>query len=66
IVDGKLVGVVGSAKDISDLVSKEIRDRCTKPGMIEIDLDLEYYMGVSSGKRENDLTMILEKYKEGC
>lgn len=66
IVDGELVGIVGSAKDISTLVSKEIKDRCAKPGLIEIDLNLEYYIGNPGGRRKNDLKEILEIYKEGC
>ncbi len=66
IVDGKLVGIVGSAKDISTLVSKEIRDHCAKPGLIEIDLNLEYYMGAKSAKRKNDLKEVLEKHMHDC
>lgn len=66
IIAGKLVGVIGTARDISTIVPKEIRDHCAKPGLIELDLDLEYYTGTHGGKRKNDLTEILEKYKEGC
>jgi PAS domain-containing protein len=66
IVAGKLIGIIGTAKDISTFVSKEIKDRCAKPGLIEIDLDLEYYTGTNGGKRKNDLKEILEKYKEEC
>lgn len=66
IVEGKLVGIIGAAKDISSLVSKEIRDCCVKPGLIEIDLHLEYYMGPGKGRRKNDLKEILESHKDGC
>jgi PAS domain-containing protein len=66
IVDGKLIGIIGTAKDISALVPKEIRDRCAKPGLIEIDLNLEYYMGAKSGKRKNDLKEVLEKHMRDC
>jgi PAS domain S-box-containing protein len=66
IIAGKLVGIMGVAKDITVFVPKEIKDRCAKPGLIEIDLDLEYYTGTNGGKRKNDLKEILEKYKEEC
>jgi hypothetical protein len=65
-VKDKFIGIQGTAKDITDLVPKDIRDHCVKPGWIRIDFNLEYYTGIDSGKRKNDLTRILEKYKEEC
>jgi PAS domain-containing protein len=58
IVDGKLIGIIGTAKDISALVPKEIRDRCAKPGLIEIDLNLEYYMGANFGEAYTGLLRV--------
>ena len=66
IINGKLTGVVGTAKDVSDLVPKDIKDHCIRPGLIEIDLNLDYYVDKEGGKRKNDLVALLKKYKEGC
>ena len=66
MVNGKLNGVVGTAKDIVDLVPKDIKDHCIQPGLIEIDLNLDYYIGKEVGKRKNDLITLLKKYKEEC
>lgn len=66
IVDGKLTGVIGTAKDISTFVSKEIRDHCVEPGSVEIDLNLEYYVDAVGDRRKNDLKGLLEEYTYEC
>lgn len=63
IIDSKLVGIVGIAKDITDSVPKEIKDRYTKAESIQIPLDFVYCIS-SEGKREGDLTRLLETHKK--
>ena len=66
-VKGKLVGVTGMAKDITDAVPVEIKNSFVEACSIEIDLDLEYCPS-GAGRRSNDLRVLLEKHKreKGC
>lgn len=61
IMDGKLMGVVGSAKDISEFVPPEIKNRFKDYGLIQIDVDLVYGTTKNGGRRKSDLGILLEK-----
>ncbi|MCK4526422.1 PAS domain-containing protein [candidate division WOR-3 bacterium] len=63
IIDGKLLGVVGSAKDITKFVPTEIKNRFKEYGLMEIDIGLVYSTIKNGGKNENDLKRLLEKNK---
>ena len=60
-VKEKLIGVVGSAKDITDHVSKKLKDSFNEPASVEIDLEGEYCTEQNGGKRKSDLKALLEK-----
>ena len=40
IKDDKLIGTVGSAKDITNVVPQNIKDKYSDSGFVEIDIDL--------------------------
>lgn len=66
IINGELVGTIGMADNITNIVSKEIKEIFKKPASVQIDFNLKYYTGAGNGKRKNDLREILESCKEGC
>lgn len=45
IVDGELIGTVGFGRIITDIVSKDIRDKYKKAGFININVDVMYNSG---------------------
>ena len=61
---GKLIGVVGSGRDITELIPIEIKDRFSKAGALEIDVSLDYYIGKIGERRKNGLITLLEKDSE--
>lgn len=61
IVNDKLTGIIGTAKDITNIVPQDIKDLFFSPGAEEIDLNLEYYIGINKDRRKNDLREILNK-----
>ena len=64
IVDGKLIGIVGSAKDITDIVSEEIKECFNEAESVEIDIDCIYCTEKLNGKRKCDLGTLLEKNRD--
>jgi len=63
--EGKLIGVIGSGKDITDSIPIEIKNRFGKAGALELDVDLDYYIGRVDERRKNSLIMLLEKDSGG-
>lgn len=62
---GKLIGLIGSGKDITDSIPIEIKDRFSKAGALELDVDLDYYIGRVDERRKNSLIILLEKDSGG-
>lgn len=60
----KLIGVVSSGKDITAAVPIEIKDRFSKAGALELDVNLDYYIGKIGERRKNGLITLLEKSSE--
>lgn len=64
-IAGKLIGTVGSGRDITELIPIEIKDRFSKAGALQLDVDSHYYIGRLNEKRKDSLIMLLEKDSEG-
>lgn len=60
----KLIGVVSSGKDITEVVPIEIKDRFSKAGALELDVNLDYYIGKIGERRKDGLITLLEKSSE--
>ena len=60
----KLIGVVSSGKDITEEVPIEIKDRFSKADALELDVNLDYYIGKIGERRKNGLIALLEKSSE--
>lgn len=58
---GKLIGVVGSGKDITDTLPIEIKDRFKRAGSLELGVGSKYYIGDMDERREDGLVTLLEK-----
>ena len=64
IMSGKLIGTVGSAKDITEIVSKDIKDSFVEAQSMELPLNFVYCIkdkNTTRGKRKCDLDSLLEK-----
>lgn len=56
IVDEKLIGTVGSGKDITEFVPEDIKEKYKEPGWIEIPLDSMY--------SARDIRVLVEKWQK--
>lgn len=61
---GKLIGVIGSGKDITEAIPIEIKDRFSNAGALELDVNLDYYIGKIGERRKDGLITLLEKSSE--
>lgn len=64
-IEGELVGVIGSGKEITGSIPIEIRDRFSAPKYIEIDDDSCYCVGINNERRKDSLVKLLEKDERG-
>ena len=56
VVDEKLIGTVGSARDITEFVPDDIKEKYKEPGQIEIPVDVMY--------AARDIRTLLEKWNK--